>query len=156
MHEHRRNTVAMMFRNNAYVASGTLRLWLYWFVLYTLKFMELCTTLLLFKYTAVHSTMCVFQVMVRDMLHKSCIFIWCLVPFEGHFLTMPQKCHSAGWSGLDSGRKAKKRKKKWEGENLLRRRKNVLFFYISRLAILALAYLSKGCALLGFFTRDCS
>lgn len=74
-------------------------------------------------------------------------FIWRLVPFEGHFLAMPQKCHSACWSGLDSGQKAKKRKKRWEEENLLRGRKNVLFFYKSRHDILDLAYLSKGCVL---------
>lgn len=42
------------------------------------------------------------------MLHKSCIFIWCSVPFEGHFLTIAHKCHSACRSGLDPGQKKEK------------------------------------------------
>lgn len=92
-----------------------------WFLFYTHKFMELCTTLELFKNTLsiqLYTVPCV----MLNMIHKSRIFIWCLVSFERHFLTMPQKCHSVSWSGLDSGQKAKRRGKKdkvertcWEG-----------------------------------------
>lgn len=39
--------------------------------------------------------------------------------FEGHFLTVPKKCHSACWSGLDLGKR--KGKKRYGGENLERR-----------------------------------
>ena len=74
------------------------------------QFRELCTTLF-FKYTA-HYVCSTCKRRIRDVLDKSYIFIWCLVPLEGLCLTVVQKFHSACWSGLDSGQKAKKRKKR--------------------------------------------
>lgn len=94
------------------------------------QFMELCATLFS-KYTA-HYVCSTCKKRIRDVLDKCYIFRWCLVPLQGLFPTMVQKCHSACWSGLDSGQKAKKREKKMKWKS-----KKKVLDYMSNLDFLA-------------------